>query len=174
MLSYSEIYEYLRKEKSGESLQELPKNFVVQFSEYLMVKKKQFAQEDEFSIDIAKDKKQFENALALFKELMLRRKKKILSLVFIAAETGLMKRDFTDMLSFEQELFGEIIKAVDSGDRKLSSMLNGKNETKGENKKILVNEKIEQFVDMNGGLVGPFEKGELINIEGKVAEILVS
>ena len=39
----------------------------------------------------------------LFKELMLRRRKKILNLVLIAAETGISKQDFNNMLSLEKE-----------------------------------------------------------------------
>jgi len=174
MLTYNDLYDYLRKEKYSEPLQPLSKNFVKGFSEYLNETKKGFSSHDEMllSEDILKEKKQFENALAIFKELMLRRKKKILNLVFIAAETGIMKRDFTDMLSFEQELFEKLVKAVNEGDKKLSEILNGKIEVA--NKMMILNEEVEKFVDMSGNIIGPFKKGELINIDSKVADILVS
>ena len=174
MLSYNDIYDYLRKEKYSEQLQPLPKKFVQEFSEYVNEAKKRFSSYDEglFSDDILKEKKQFENAFAIFRELMLRRKKKILNLVFIAAETGIMKRDFADMLGFEQEVFEKLVKAVDEGDKRLNEILNGKVEVT--NKMMILQEDVEKFVDMSGNIVGPFKKGELINIDSKVADILVS
>jgi len=48
-------------------------------------------EDDIFSEVIIKTKKQLENAVTLFKELMLRRRKKILDLILIAAETGIFK-----------------------------------------------------------------------------------
>lgn len=174
MLTYNDLYESVRKEKYSEQLQPLPKNFVNQFSEYLKEKRKQIVNDDEFSAEAIRERKQLENALALFKELMLRRKKKILNLVFVAAETGILKKDFTDMLVFEQELFEELVRAVDTGDKKMNETLNGKTSNNHGNKMILANERIEEFVDMSGNVIGPFAKGELVNIDDKVAEILVA
>lgn len=174
MLSYQELYEYLRKEKYGEQLQSLPKNFVTEFAEYARQQKARFAQEnDMFSADLLKDKKQFENAFALFKELILRRKKKILNLVFVAAETGIMKRDFADMLTFEQELFDKLVKSMNESDKQMSEELNGKAPS-FENSMIIILDDVEEFVDMSGNSVGPFQKGVMINIEKQVAEILVN
>ena len=174
MLTYSELYDYLRKEKYSEQLQQLPKKFVQDFSEYVNEAKKRLSSYDEglFSDDILKEKKQFENAIAIFRELMLRRKKKILNLVFIAAETGIMKRDFADMLGFEQEVFEKLVKAVEEGDKSLNEILNGKIEIA--NKMMILHEDVEKFVDMSGNIIGPFKKGELINIDSKVADILVT
>ena len=174
MLTYSELYDYLRKEKYSEQLQPLTKKFVQDFSEYVNEAKKRFSSYDEgfLSDDILKEKKQFENAFAIFRELMLRRKKKILNLVFIAAETGIMKRDFADMLGFEQEVFEKLVKAVEEGDKSLNEILNGKIEIA--NKMMILHEDVEKFVDMSGNIIGPFKKGELINIDSKVADILVT
>jgi len=175
MINYSDLYEYLRKEKYGEQLQHLPKDFVRQFSEYMAETRKRFSDisVDNFSDDVLKEKKQYENAMAIFKELMLRRKKKILNLVFVAAETGVMKRDFADMLSFEQDLFERLVMAVDDADKSLSELLNGKPLEKT-NKMIMIKEDVEQFVDMSGEIIGPFKKGTLVNLDMQVADILVS
>jgi len=177
MLEYGDLYEHLRKEKYSEKLQPLPKNFVLDFSGYLKSKRKEISsfEGELFSDDVMKGKKQFENAISIFKELILRRKKKILNLVFIAAETGIMKRDFTDMLSFEQVLFEKLVKAVNEGDKSLEALMNGKSaQDKDENKMIIILEDIENFVDMVGKVVGPFKKGTLVNLDTKVADILVS
>jgi len=177
MIEYGEIYDYLRKEKYSDQLQPLPKNFISQFSEYTVSLKKKFAsQGDLFDEEFLKEKKQLENSISLFREIMLRRKKKILSLVFVASETGIMKRDFGNMLKFEQETFEGLVSVIDKNDKSMNDLLNGK--TKKEqfegNKMIIINEDIEEFVDMSGNSVGPFEKGELVNLDDEVANILVS
>ncbi len=176
MINYNDLYEFLRKEKYGEQLQNLPKDFVKQFSEYMTEKRKSLSNSmDGVGIvdDLLREKKQYENAMAIFKELMLRRKKKILNLVFVAAETGIMKKDFVDMLSFEQDLFERLVRAVDDADKSLHELLNGK-PTESSNKMILVKEDVEQFVDMAGEVVGPYKKGALVNLDSQIAEILVS
>ena len=78
----------------------MPKGFIEDYFEYLTDKKAESAKEDDvFQDNIIKSKKQFENSIALFKELMRLRKKKILSLIFIATKTGMMKRDYDNMLN---------------------------------------------------------------------------
>ena len=94
MISYNELYEILRKEKFSDSLQPLPKNFLDDISQYISEKKEQSDGEDMFSESGLKMKKQLENSISLFKEILAKRKKKLLNLVFVAAETGIMKRDY--------------------------------------------------------------------------------
>lgn len=177
MISYNDLYEILRKEKYAEVLQELPKNFLVDFSEYVNDKKEDSGSEEGlFSDNVLKSKKQLENSISMFKELMRLRKKKLLSLVFVAVETGIMKRDYENMLPFERDLFDKLVKSFEDGDKELARMLSGtKAKEKGEAlRMIMFNQDVEQFVDMGGNLLGPFAAGELSNIDGKVAEILVS
>ena len=123
-MDYAELYEFLRKEKYSEQLQLLPKDFVESVSAFLDERKSQMARGDDFSDDSFKVKKQFENALSLFRELVRIRKRKLLNLAFAASETGIMKRDFGVLLSFEQELFEKIVNAVAEGDRVLHDKLN--------------------------------------------------
>ena len=175
MLNYNDLYEYSRKEKYTEQLQSLPKNFIQQFSEYVSETRKKFTsvEVNEFSDDFLKEKKQYENAFAIFKELMLRRKKKILNLVFVAAETGIMKRDFADMLIFERELFEKLVTSLNEADKSLTNLVNG-NKIESANKMIMIKEDIEQFVSLSGEIIGPFKKGSLATLESQVADILVS
>ena len=99
MITYNDIYEAARKERYSEQLQSLPKSFISDVSEYLKDKRAFSSKEDDaFSDVIVKTKKQLENAITLFKELMRRRRKKILNLVSVAAETGISKQDFENML----------------------------------------------------------------------------
>ena len=175
MLSYSEIYELLRKEKYSEALLGLPKNFVEDFSDYIAEKKGESESEgDLFMENSMKSKKQLENSIALFKELMRLRKKKLLNLIFVATETGIMKKDYENMLSFERDVFDEVVRAFERGNKEMSKNMNGRKEKKEEgNRMIMFNQEVEQFVGGDGEAVGPFNAGELANLDSKVCEVLV-
>lgn len=175
MIEYNELYEILRKEKYSEALQPLPKNFIEEFSIYLKSNSALSPKEDNlFSNSIAHSKKQLENAIALFKELILKRKKKILNLVFVATETGIMKRDYENMLSIEKTVFEKLVKSFEEGDKELSKILSGQQGKEEKHRMILFREDIDQFIDHNGGTIGPFRSGELANLEAEIAKILVA
>ncbi|MDD5193768.1 MAG: hypothetical protein PHF67_04255 [Candidatus Nanoarchaeia archaeon] len=175
MITYNELYDALRKERYSEQLQPIPKNFVKEVSSYLK-DKKELAEKDneDFSEAVLKTKKQFENSVAIFKELMLRRKKKILDLAFVAAETGISKRDFENMLLVEKECFDGIMKSLERGDKKINEMLKGSDsEEKNKNKMVVFIEDTDEFLDLEGNKLGPFKKGDVANIAEEIANILV-
>ena len=174
MITYNDIYEAARQERYSEQLQPLSKNFVVEISKYLQ-EKKQFSikESEEFSGVIDKTKKQFENAVTFFKELIVRRRKKILNLVLIAAETGISKRDFENMFDFEKELFEELMRCMDFSDKKLNGVLGGdKLEQIQNNELVLFKEDVGGFMGLDAENMGPFEKGQIANIPKPIAKIL--
>ena len=173
MITYNDLYESAKQERYSEQLQPLSKNFIIDVSKYLK-EKKQFTlkESEEFSGVINKTKKQLENAVTFFKELIVRRRKKILNLVLIAAETGISKRDFENMLDFEKELFEELMKCMDFSDKKLNKLLNNKLEDIQNNEMVIFKEDVEGFVGLDAENMGPFEKGQIVNIPKKIAEIL--
>ncbi|MEK6757774.1 MAG: hypothetical protein AABX88_01470 [Nanoarchaeota archaeon] len=174
MITYNDIYEAARKERYSEQLQGIPKNFIEKVSEYLKEKKQLTLKEDDsFSDVVIKTKKQLENAITLFKELMLRRRKKILNLVLIASETGISKQDFDNMLVFEKFLFEDLMKCIDASDRKLNENLNGKKEDAPKNELVVFKEAVDEFVGLNGEKIGGFEKGQIANIPKEIAKILI-
>ena len=174
MITYSDLYEATRKERYSEQLQPLPKNFISEIAEYLKEKKQLSMKEDDlFSDMIAKTKKQLENAVTLFKELMIRRKKKILNLVLIASETGISKQDFDNMLSFEKSLFEELIKNIETSDKKVSELLDGKSTEELKNELVIFKTDVEEFLDMEGEKIGPFQEGQIANISKEIAKILI-
>lgn len=176
MIGYTDLYEILRKEKYAEALQPLPKKFISQVSEFIANNSQPIQNQDDlFSDSTAKSKRQLENAIAMFKELFLRRRRKILNLVFVATETGITKRDFENMLDIEKEAFEKMVAAFEESDKKVSQTLNGKKENKTpKNKMILFSQNVEEFVNHTGKTIGPFKSGELANIDSEVADILVS
>ena len=175
MITFNDIYEAARKERYSEQLQKLNKNFILDVANYLKEKKEIASKEDDiFSDVIIKTKKQLENAVILFKELMLRRRKKILNLILIAAEIGISKQDFDNMIILEKELFEDLMKCIGVADKKLSKSLNGEKEEKVQKNELIVfKENVEEFVDLAGEKMGPFEKGQIANIPNEIAKILV-
>ncbi|MBI3623706.1 DNA replication complex GINS family protein [Candidatus Pacearchaeota archaeon] len=174
MITYNDIYEAARKERYSESLQGIPKNFIDDVASYLRDKREIASKEqNDFSDVIIKTKKQLENAITLFKELMVRRRKKILNLVLIAAETGISKQDFENMFTFEKELFEELMKCVEFSDKKLDAKLNGVKIEEKKNELILFMEDVEEFLGLEGEKMGPFFKGQIANIPKEIAKILI-
>lgn len=174
MITYNDIYEASRKERYSDQLQPLVKNFIQEVADYLKDKKQVSLKDDDaFSDVILKTKKQLENAITLFKELMLRRRKKILNLVLIAAETGISKQDFDNMLSFEKELFEEIMKCMDISEKKFSESLSGNKRLAQKNELVAFNTNVEEFVGLDGKKMGPFEKGQIANLPVEIAKILI-
>ncbi len=174
MITYSDIYEATRKERYSDQIQPLSKNFVAEVSTYLQEKKQLSLKDDDVLSDmIAKTKKQLENAITLFRELIIRRRKKILNLVLIAAETGISKQDFENMLPFERIMFEELMKNIEVSDKKINEILSNKKVEESKNELILFNEGVGEFLDIEGEKIGPFEKGQIANIPREVAKILV-
>jgi len=175
MITYQDIYEAAKKERYSESLQPIPKTFVKEVAKYLKEKREASSKEkDVFSEVILKNKKQLENAITLFQELLRRRRKKILNLVLIASETGISKQDFDNMLLIEKDLFEELMKCVDKADKMLNSFLNGdKSEDEKSNSVIIFLEEVSEFVEPNGEVLGPYEKGQIANLAKEIAVILV-
>lgn len=174
MLTYNDIYETLRKEKYSESLQQLSKKFIKEFKEFLQERQNQAGNSsDIFSESSQKTKKQLENAIALFKEIILRRKKKILNLAFVATETGIMKRDFENMLEIEKETFDILVKTFENQDKEITKMLQNNEEKKERNKMILFTQEVKEIIDGEGKTIGPFKVGELANLNTEIANILV-
>lgn len=173
MITYNDIYEAARKERYSEKLQPIQKNFVEEVAGYLRDKREVASREsDDFSDVIIKTKKQLENARTLFRELVLRRRKKILSLVLIASETGISKQDFENMLPVEKELFEKLMEGVDGSDKKLNLSLDGREE-KSKNELVVFKENVEEFLGMDGEKMGGFDKGQMANIPKEIAKILV-
>ncbi|MBM3247479.1 DNA replication complex GINS family protein [Candidatus Pacearchaeota archaeon] len=183
MITYNDLYEALRKERYSEQLQPLIKDFVKEVSSYIKEKENVIgigggngSANGLFSDETVKTKKQLENAISIFKELILRRKKKLLDLAFVSAETGISKRDFDNMLGFEKEMFEKIMKAVNEGDKILEQLLNGGEEGNNnlpKNKLVMFKQDTDEFLDLEGNKLGPFKKGDIVNIPQEIANILI-
>jgi len=174
MITYNDIYEALRKEKYAEPLQPLDRKFVEEVAVYLKEKQEIASKtNDIFSEEAVKTKKQLENAVSIFRELITRRKKKLLNLAFIARETGISKRDFDNMLELERNLFEKITKGMEESEKCLQEMLSTGQGSSAKNLLVLFKDNTDEFLNTNGEMMGPFEKGEIANLPEEIARILV-
>lgn len=175
MITYNDIYEAAKKERYSENLQPIQKSFIKEVAEYLKDKKEIASREENtFSDILLKTKKQLENAITLFQELLRRRRKKILNLVLIASETGISRQDFENMLLIEKHLFEDLMKCIENSDKKLNEILSGEEEKEeSKNSMVVFLEDLEEFRDLEGNNLGPFEKGQIANIPRDVAKILL-
>lgn len=175
MITYKDIYEAAKKERYSENLQPIPKNFVKDVAQYLKEKREAtLKSEDVFSDVLIKTKKQLENAITLFQELLRRRRKKILNLVLIASETGISKQDFENMLLFEKSLFENLISCVNESDKKLNDLLNNeKEEETMRHNLICFYEDVPEFLDSSGERFGPYCSGDFANLPKDLANIFV-
>ncbi|MAG39662.1 hypothetical protein CMI41_01710 [Candidatus Pacearchaeota archaeon] len=173
MITFNDLYESVRKEKYSDSLQILPAKFLQEASQYFKEKREFLAKEEDMFSEIAiKNKKKLENALTSFKDLIRMRKKKILNLAFVAAEVGISKKDFDNMFGYEKDLFESVIKSLEGAEKSKSSEMSG--EAKAEFKHRLVRflEDVSGFLNFEGVEIGPFQKGEIHNLESDVVGIL--
>ena len=176
MITYNDLYDALRKERYSEQLQPLAKDFIKEVAAYIKDRESSISQEKNmFSDDLLKNKKHLENSISIYKELTLRRKKKLLDLAFVSAETGISKRDFENMQPAEKETFEKIMKAINEGDKKMEKILHGTDEESGgqKNKLIIFKADAEEFLDLEGNKLGPFKKGDITNIAQEIANILI-
>jgi DNA replication initiation complex subunit (GINS family) len=175
MITYNDVYEAAKKERYSENLQPIPKGFVKDVAKYLKEKRDaSLKEEDVFSDVLLKTKKQLENAITLFQELLRRRRKKILNLVLIASETGISKQDFDNMLLVEKSLFEDLMKCVETSDRKLNEILNGAGEEETQKNDLVVFlEEAPEFMASDGIKYGPFEVGQFVNLPKDIAKIFV-
>ncbi len=173
MITFNDIYEALRKEKYSDKLQLLPPKFLQDVATYFKEKQEFLAKEDDMFSDMAiKNKKKLENALASFKDLLRVRKRKILNLAFIASEVGISKRDFENLLGYEKDLYESVVKSLERAEEDRASEMKGEGSTEFNNKLVRFLESVPEFLDSEGEAVGPFEKGEVANLNIEVVSIL--
>jgi len=163
----------MRKEKYSEQLQLLPKKILSEVAAYFKEKKDFLDKEEDLFSDMAlRNKKKLENSLSSFRDLIRIRKKKILNLAFIASEVGISKKDFENLLGFEKDLFEEVVKSLERSEKSLSEDMSGTTTNEMKNRLVRFLEDVPEFLGFDGNDIGPFEKGEVANLESEIIEIL--
>ncbi len=173
MITFSDIYEAMRKEKYSENLQMLPKKFLTDVAEYFHEKKEFLNKEDDLFSDMAiKNKKKLDNAISSFRDLLRIRKKKILNLAFVASQVGINKKDFENLLSFEKDLFEELVRSLERAEKNQTADMIGAQKDTRKHRLVRFLEDVPEFLGFDGSEIGPFKKGEVANLESEVIDIL--
>ncbi|MBT7706021.1 hypothetical protein HN747_01095 [archaeon] len=173
MITFNDLYEAVRKEKYSDSLQILPAKFLQEASIYFKEKRDFLSKEEDMFSDISlKNKKKLENAMTSFKDLIRIRKKKILNLAFVAAEVGISKKDFENMFSYEKDLFESVVRSLEVAEKDKATEMSGESNHDSKHKLVRFLEDVPPFLDFEGEEVGPFEKGEIHNLEVELVDIL--
>ncbi len=174
MLTFSDIYEAMRKEKYSENLQILLRNFLVEVSGYFAEKKEFLNREDDLFSDVAiKGKKKLDNAVSSFRDLLRIRKKKILNLAFVASQVGISKKDFENLLGFEKDLFEELVRALERAEKnQVGEMNGGGKEKECRHRLVRFLDDLPEFLNAEGNPIGPFAKGEVANLECEIVPVL--
>ena len=97
-------------------------------------------------------------------------------MAFVAAETGISKRDFENMLAVEKDCFDGIMKSIEKSDKQVNEILKGvedKGDGKSKNKMIVFIEDADEFLDLEGNKLGPFKKGDVANLSEEISNILI-
>ena len=77
------------------------------------------------------------------------------------------------MLAIEKELFEELMSCMDISDKKLNEVLNGNSaEFPKTNEMVVFLENVEEFLGLEGEKMGPYSKGEIVNLPKEIAKIL--
>ena len=173
MITYQEIYDLLRKEKYSESLIKLPNNFFEEIALYLKEKKSVVERKgDMFSDTVRMTRKQLDNALSIIKEIISIREKKVLNLAFAAALTGISKRDTTNLLKHEEELFESVTKKLEQNKKIIAETFEGKTDKSVDNSLVRFKKSVPAFLDANNKKIGPFEEDDVANLPKEIAKIL--
>jgi DNA replication initiation complex subunit (GINS family) len=173
MITFNDLYESLRKEKYSDTLQPLSSTFLKDASEYFKEKRELLDKEEDMYSDIAiKNKKKLENSLASFKDLIRIRKKKILNLSFVASEVGISKKDFENLFGYEKDLFEDIVRILEKADTEREEEMSSGSNSNYKHTLVRFLEDVPEFLDFEGETIGPFEKGELANLDKEIVDVL--
>jgi len=188
IITYETLYEILMREKSGQEIQKIDKDFFNDIIKYIKDKKEilesQKSKDNTFALkEIERTTKQLESIYKILKELYEKRESKIINLALLDSRSK-TNIDHSYFLP-EESKFYESIKNNLNLYREgiLSNIIQGRLPTFEEPKtikrdfqdKILVRfiNQVPKFVGSNGFAYGPFEEEDIANLPSDVAKLLI-
>ena len=188
-LSYDQLREVQKRERSTAMLSELPEDFYASAGAFVSKLKTEVS--SGFSIENARE---YENALKVVRDIYSVREQKILVRSIRAARGS---NNVTGLASVEMKVFSRAMNAVSDGEKEFESLLGGMEPVRDENassesasapapvqaqappenggagKKIRILAPIPQFVGADGGKHGPFKPGEIVFLPEKEAAMIL-
>lgn len=190
VLTYETLFEYLRKEKSQDEIQELPHTFFKDLTKYLAQRRQQLEKPDlDKFMEKGKVNSQTENAVRIVREIYDRREKKIIMLAVNKARTSSNIIDTTNLLPEEKKMFDALVEElVKFREGIVNCVLTGQKpeicseeaydrpepaEEEPENKKVHFLESVPKFVGKELEVYGPFEANDTAELPPDVADLLI-
>ncbi|MFO7710379.1 MAG: hypothetical protein R6V53_01300 [Candidatus Woesearchaeota archaeon] len=189
-LSYETLYEFLRKEKSRQDIQELPQQFFQELVSY--IKQKRSELEDNSSVDLfnatekGKLKNHVDNFVQMLNELYDRREKKIINMAINKARHESTLIDTANLLPEEKRLFEDltqelnryregILRKVLKGEEPAiqETKVQSTQEVERQNRQVRFLKPVPKFVGKELEVYGPFEEEDVANLPSDIADILI-
>ena len=78
-----------------------------------------------------------------------------------------------NFVDFEKKLFEDFTKCMDDSDKNLNEILNNKKKKVQKNELVVFLMDVEGFMDLEGEKMGPYEKGQIVNLPIEIIKILI-
>ncbi len=194
VFTYETLYEFLRREKTKEELQEIDEKFYEEALNYLREKQDLYDEtlkkDDLFSVG-ERDSLQLQinNIRKLLKDFYDKRERKIIDMAINAVKINKNVIDTNSLLNSERELYEKIISLLEIFRKDiLLKVLMLRKPTIEEQKPDIVEEKkeepkiktvkfkenVEQFVGKNLEIYGPFSAEDEAKLPSEIAQILLT
>lgn len=197
IITYSKIREIQRMEKGKNVFYPLPKNFVEQIQTYIKEKKELLEKNKDKNNTFSQDlynrvEYEIKNALRAIIAIFQTRQNKILKKAFLSSKTSLKIDDLGNLLDFEKEFYEKVFEMLTNYKQEcIINLLEGKKpvfisvkEKSFKSKKEFPNkenqgtlirmlENIPKFIGEKEEILGPFKKGDIVNIDEKLSSFLI-
>ncbi len=185
MVTFEEIREFHRKEKSTPKLIQLPPDFWKSVADYFSEKMKKYEELKNTSSRftdkvLTQFERELRNAGRVLLELYTLREKKMLMLAW--GEAGGNKADIRALTPEEGELYRKIVEELKKGrDAILANALAGEKSEKREKVKekqedtmrVKILDKVPAFLGTDLNLYGPYEPEQTVSLPPRYAKLLI-
>ncbi len=128
--TYSDIYELLRAEKNASDLEPLTVETLVKIAQYIANKCELLERQPGGTFSNAKERSkilsEIDNAQQALRDMFERRQRKVINRAIFSVRTESRLKDTTNMLDFEVKMYEALLKIVESANRSMMTVLEGK------------------------------------------------
>lgn len=201
-VSYQQLFDVLRKERSREELQDLPEDFFSACSAYISGEQAKLAAHDSLSSEAERLRTEVQNALKMLKELYDRREKKVMHVALNKVRTGSERVDSSSLLASERTLLKDVLTLLtDSrsdilpvGAQRVQTTMrepkpantkatvkvaektpqpSEKQSSEGDGARVIIKRATPKFLGSSNQSFGPFKEGAQVELPERIARILV-
>lgn len=196
IITYETFRKFQRMERENQALQKLPEDFYKSCHEWIKRKSESYEKTKDNMI-----LKEIENVMSIIKDILDRRERKLLSMAIQTVRSNIPPKN---LLSHEEKCFDVIVEHLkEMRENILNEIKEGYEKSKEEQKKspekstppvevektvqkepkpsetdkfklIRILDDVPQFLGVDGKVYGPLKKDDLITLEDKIADLLVS